>query len=54
MFQHIELLTGERRFETVGKADEELILVASRGAGHHTDGTARMHEGIIRSPNFRQ
>ena len=54
MFEDVELVAGERGFKTVGKADEEFFSGHRRGAGHHADRTARMHQGVVGAAHFNK
>ena len=54
VFQDIELLTGERRFETVRRTNEKLGLIACGRARDDTHRAAGMHQRVVRSPHFDQ
>ena len=54
MLQNIQLLAGQRRFESIRETDEKLILIAGGRARDDTHRTARMNQRIIRSPHFDQ
>jgi hypothetical protein len=55
MFQHFELVTGERRLEAVGETHEKILLHFTRWrARHDANGAARMHERTLRAAHFDQ
>src|ERR1041385_5584001 len=54
MFQHFNLLASKRGFKTVGKADQELILVSRWRARDDSDCSARMDQGVVGPADLNQ
>ena len=52
MFQDVNLIARERGFETVGKANEKVVLIAGGRAGDDADGAARMDKRVVRAANL--
>ena len=55
MLQHIKLITGERRFESIGKTNQKLLFFrARRRARDDTHRAARMNKRIACPADFDQ
>ena len=52
MFQHFQVLSGKRSFETVGEADEEFILIACWRASYDANHASRVHQRVVRSAHL--
>ena len=52
MLEDVELIAGKRGCEAIGKADEEMFLLADGCAGDDADCAAGVDEGIVRAADF--
>jgi hypothetical protein len=54
VFQDVQILPVQRRFETIWESDQKLVLIPCRSPCNNTQRTPRMNKRIVRPADFDQ